>query len=121
MSFMTISERIRLLRKDYLRITQEEFGKPLGLSRANIANIEAGRISVTDRVLLSICREFNVNPLWLEGKDVDMFTSTPKSVVDELAEDFKLDDIDKKIIEKYLELSDDQRKVIKEYIKSIFT
>ena len=50
-----------------------------------------------------------------------MFTSTPQSVVDELAEDFKLDDIDKKIIEKYLELSDDQRRVIKEYIKSIFT
>ena len=50
-----------------------------------------------------------------------MFTTTPESVVEELAEDFKLDDIDKKIIEKYLELSDDQRKVIKEYIQSIFT
>ena len=49
-----------------------------------------------------------------------MFTSTPESVVEELAEDFKLDDIDKKIIENYLKLSDSQRAVIKEYIKSIF-
>ena len=33
----------------------------------------------------------------------------------------RLDDIDKKIIEKYLELSADQRQVLKEYLKSIFT
>ena len=50
-----------------------------------------------------------------------MFTGTPESVVDEIAEDYNLDDIDKKIIERYLELSDNQRQVIKEYIKSIFT
>ena len=51
----------------------------------------------------------------------DMFTSTPKTIVDEIAEDFKLDEIGKKIIEKYLELDDEQRSVIKEYIKSIFS
>ena len=50
-----------------------------------------------------------------------MFTSTPKTIVDEIAEDCKLDEIDKKIIEKYLELTDEQRSVIKEYIKSIFS
>ena len=49
-----------------------------------------------------------------------MFTTTPESVVDELAEDFKLDEMDKKIIEKYLELSDEQRAVIKQHLKSIF-
>ena len=66
-------------------------------------------------------REFRVNYFWLtEGKG-DMFTGTPESVVDEIAEDYNLDDIDKKIIEKYLELSADQRQVLKEYLKSIFT
>lgn len=50
-----------------------------------------------------------------------MFTGTPESVVDEIAEDYNLDGIDKKIIEKYLELSADQRQVLKEYLKSIFT
>ena len=62
-----------------------------------------------------------VRQLWLtEGKG-DMFTSTPKTIVDEIAEDCKLDEIDKKIIEKYLELDDEQRSIIKEYIKSIFS
>ena len=50
-----------------------------------------------------------------------MFTGTPESVVDEIAEEYNLDDIDKKIIERYLELSEKQRQVIKEYIKSIFS
>lgn len=70
---MNISERIRVLRKEYLHITQEAFGEPLGLSRANIANIEAERIAVTDRVISSICREFSVNEEWLRNGIGDPF------------------------------------------------
>lgn len=102
-------------------MTLEKFGDRLGVTKTTISRIEKEERAMTEQMARSICREFRVNYLWLtEGKG-DMFTSTPQSVVDELAEDFKLDDIDKKIIEKYLELSDEQRKVIKEYIKSIFT
>lgn len=50
-----------------------------------------------------------------------MFTGTPQTVVDELAEDYDLDDLDKKIIEKYLELDAEKRKILKDYLKSIFT
>lgn len=70
---MNISERIRFLRKEHLHITQEALGEPLGLTRANIANIEAGRIAVTERVILSICKEFNVNESWLRTGDGEMF------------------------------------------------
>lgn len=75
---------------------------------------------MTEQMAKAICREYNVNYLWLtEGKG-DMFTSTPKSVVDEIAEDYNLDDIDKKIIEKYLELPEEHRNIIKKYLKNIF-
>ena len=56
---MNIGERIRYLRKDILHITQEALGEPLGLSRANIANIESGRISVTERVINDISEKFH--------------------------------------------------------------
>ena len=49
-----------------------------------------------------------------------MFVGTPKDVVDEIAEDYNLGDLDKKIIQKYLELNAGQRKVLKDYLKSIF-
>ena len=39
------------------------------------------------------------------------------NVVEEIAEDYNLDEYDKKIIEKYLELPEDQRLVIKKYLK----
>lgn len=117
---MTENERIKILRKR-LELTMEKFGEALGVTRTAISNIESGNRNVTPQMRRSICREFNVNPLWLtEGKG-DMLTTTPQSVVEELAEDYHLDDVDKKIIEKYLELDDNQRKVLKEYFRKIFT
>lgn len=71
---MTINERIRVLRKDNLHITQEAFGKPLGLTRANIANIEVGRISTTERVILSICKEFHIRERWLRYGEDPMYS-----------------------------------------------
>ena len=112
-------ERIKELRK-CLGLSQDAFGERLGVTGAAVSRIEKGERGLTEQMALSICREFRVNYLWLmEGKG-DMFFGTPESVVDELAEDYKLDDIDKKIIEKYLELSEEQRAIIKGYLKSIF-
>lgn len=112
-------ERIKELRK-CLGLSQDAFGERLGVTGAAVSRIEKGERGLTEQMALSICREFRVNYLWLmEGKG-DMFFGTPESVVDELAEDYKLDDIDKKIIEKYLELSEEQRAVIKGYLKSVF-
>lgn len=117
---MLVSDRLRFLRKE-LGLSQDEFGRRLGVSNTAISKLEKNERNLTEQMALSICREFRVNYFWLtEGKG-EMFTGTPQSVVDEIAEDYKLDDIDKKIIEKYLELSEEQRQTIKDYLKSIFT
>lgn len=116
---MSISERLRQLRKE-LGMSQEEFGRHIGVSNTAISKLEKSERNLTEQTAKSICREYRVNYFWLtEGKG-DMFTGTPESVVDEIAEEYNLDDIDRKIIERYLELSDNQRQVIKDYLKSIF-
>ena len=113
-------DRIKELRK-MLGLSQDAFGKKLGVTGTAVSRIEKGERALTEQMALSICREFRVNYFRLtEGKG-EIFTGTPQSVVDEIAEDYKLDDIDKKIIEKYLELSEEQRQTIKDYLKSIFT
>lgn len=115
-----MNERIRILRKE-LGLSQEEFGKRVGVSNTAISKLEKGERNITEQMILSICRVFRVNYFWLtEGKG-EMFSGTPQTVVDELAEDYDLDDIDKKIIEKYLEFTPEKRAVLKEYMKSIFT
>lgn len=115
-----MNERLKLLRKE-LNLTQEEMGKKLGVTKTAICALEAKRRNLTEQMLLSICREFRVNYHWLTEGQLPMFIGTPENVVDEIAEDYNLDSIDKKILEKYLELSPDQRDILKNYLKSIFT
>ncbi len=117
---MTQGERVRELRK-FLNLTLEKFGKSLGVGKTAISKIENNERKLTEQMILSICREFRVNYFWLtEGKG-EMFTGTPESVVDEIAEDYNLDNIDKKMLEKYLSLSKEERDVIKNFFKDIFT
>lgn len=117
---MSQGERVRELRK-FLNLTLEKFGKSLGVGKTAISKIENNERKLTEQMILSICREFRVDYFWLtEGKG-EMFIETPESIVDEIAEDYDLDDIDKKMLEKYLSLSKEERNVIKSYFKNIFT
>lgn len=115
-----MNERLKILR-EALNLSQEEFGNRIGSKRNTIANYELGRRNPSNTVVLAICREFHANYYWLTEGVGEMFTGTPQSVVDEIAEDYNLDELDKKIIGKYLELSEENRRIVKEYLKSIFS
>lgn len=62
---MTEGERIKQIRKNN-QMTLEQFGKILGVTKVAISNIENGKRNVTEQMRKSICREFNVDPIWLE-------------------------------------------------------
>lgn len=115
-----MNERLTELRKA-LGLSMEKFGSQIGLSRSAISKMESGTSGLSEQTLLSICRVYRVNYYWLTDGIGEMFSGTPQNVVDEIAEDYNLDSEDKNIIQKYLELSPEHRKVIKDYFKSIFT
>lgn len=81
---MNINERIRYLRKSELKMTQQAFATRIKISRSNMGNIETGEVSVTDRVISSICEEFGVNEDWLRDGTGNMFID--KSREEEIAE-----------------------------------
>lgn len=114
-----MNERLKQLRKE-LKMNQEDFGNKLGVSNTAISKLEKGERNITEQMMLSICRVYRVNYYWLKDGVGDMFIGTPQTVIEEIAEEYDLDDIDKKILEKYLELPKEKREVIKEYFKSIF-
>lgn len=116
-----LNERLLTLRTVYLKLSQEEFGNKIGVTRAAVSRYENGDRKVSEPILLSICRTFHVNYYWLVNGDGDPFVDTPESVIDEIAEEYELDDIDRKMLEKYLSLSQEQRRVIKDYFRSVFT
>lgn len=121
---MTICERLKVLRKE-LNMTQSEFGEKIGVKGNTITNYESGNRSMSDQTILSICREFNVNRLWLEGKeDIDdnhIFLPKPEGVLDELKTQYKLSDIEVEVLENFLELDNSQREDFIKLIKKVFT
>lgn len=56
--------RIREIRK-YNNLTQTEFGERIGVKGNTITGYENGTRIPSDAIILSICREFNVNEDWL--------------------------------------------------------
>ncbi len=73
-----MKERIKELRKT-LDLTLEEFGNKIGVTKTTISRIENGVNSVTNQMLTSICREFNVNEEWLRTGEGEMFVPLTRS------------------------------------------
>jgi len=67
-----MKERVKAIRIA-LDMSMESFGARLGVTRATISRIESGVNNVTPQMLISICREFNVNKEYLETGSGDMF------------------------------------------------
>lgn len=59
-----MKERIKELRK-MLGLSQETFGKRIGVSRSAISRLEGGSNGFTNQMIFSICREFGINEHWL--------------------------------------------------------
>ena len=68
---MTQAERIRELRKS-LNMTMEQFGEKIGVTKSTISNIESGNRNATEHMVKSICREFNVDYIWLTTGEGEM-------------------------------------------------
>ena len=66
-----MGDRIKVLRQS-LGLTQQEFADRIGIKRGAIANYEIGR-NISDVVINSICRTFNVNEHWLRTGEGEMF------------------------------------------------
>lgn len=67
-----MDERIKKLRKT-LDLTQQKFADRLGVKRNTVGQWECGINALTDQVITSICREFDVNEHWLRTGDGEMF------------------------------------------------
>jgi len=67
-----LKERLKKLRK-MLGLTQREFGERIGVKPNTIATYEIGRNEPIDAVVSLICREFNVNEVWLRTGKEPMF------------------------------------------------
>lgn len=69
---MNFGARIKLIRTS-LGLTQAAFAAPLGCSASLITLIEKGKTESSTSLRKAVCREYNVNPLYLDGESDVMF------------------------------------------------
>lgn len=64
----TFGDRIKEIRKA-ANLTQQKFAERIGTKQNTVAQYEIGRNIPMDPVITAICREFNVNEVWLRTGD----------------------------------------------------
>lgn len=72
-----MNQRIKELRKK-LGLSQDEFGRRLGVTRGAITNIELNKTEPKDLFLNLICDVFDVNEEWLRTGNGEMFIEIDK-------------------------------------------
>lgn len=113
-----MNERLKQLR-NHFGLNQSELGVRMKLSRSHISSLENGAREITDRIIYDICREFNVNETWLREGTGPMFIENDSTIIEELAREYNLDNLEKKIIEHFIKLDSKHREAIKDYVLSL--
>ncbi|MCB7321292.1 helix-turn-helix domain-containing protein [Lacrimispora sp. 210928-DFI.3.58] len=67
-----MNERLKNLRKR-LELSQEEFGKRIGITKSSVSKLETGENSPSEQTIKLICSEFNINEMWLRAGKGEMF------------------------------------------------
>lgn len=73
---MTNNQRVKEIRTT-LGMTLESFGAKLNVTKVAISNIEKEKNNLSERMIIDICREFNVNETWLRTGNGEMFEQRP--------------------------------------------
>lgn len=120
-----MKNRIRALRKQ-LGLNQTDFGERIGIKQTTVAGYETGAKNPRDAVILSICKEFNVNEEWLRTGKGDMFQHLPEedetaAFVSELLfdNDNELYTLIKEIMRTYAQLDEKSKEVLKQFSKML--
>lgn len=111
---------IKKIRK-MLNMSQEEFGKRIGLSRATVGRIESEEVQPTERTIVTICSVFHIRreyllygeePIWEKPKygEADFLLSR-------LQRKFHLTESDIRVIQTFIELSPQDRVSIVKFME----
>ena len=115
---MNERDRILFLRKEVLKMSQDEFGAKLRVKKSAISKIERGETNLTGQMRRSICREFNVNEEWLR----DGVGQMERKAFDlrELLERNHATELEIALVQAYFELDAATRETVMDALKQMF-
>lgn len=112
----SLRERIREIRI-HNHLTQAEFGVSLGLAPTSAASWEkkSNPQLPTESMRILICEKFGINRNWLESGEGNMLAEehdTTRAMLDQIQKNSMV----KCLLEAYVNLTDDHREVIDDYV-----
>ena len=113
-----MNERIKELRLK-LGLSQEDFGRRLGVGRGAITNIELNKVEPKPLFVDLICEQFRVSKEWLETGDGPMLADTlPEGELATIWAQIKTsdDDLLKAIIKSYWQLNDSDKAAVRKMV-----
>ena len=113
-----MEDRIKNIRKHF-GLTQSEFGQKIGVKGNTITGYESGVRSPSDAVIISICREFNVDENWLRTGNGNMFRQDSQSVLDRMTDEYSLTRRERAVISAFLELDSADRAAVMRYVDNL--
>ncbi|MDE6182293.1 MAG: XRE family transcriptional regulator [Eubacteriales bacterium] len=115
-------KRLKELRTEFLKLSQEELARKIGLTKSAISDIERGKNSLKDNNLKLICQTFNVNEEWLRNGVGDIFKedNKKKSLIDIIEEEYNLSTLSKSIVNKYLKLGKKEQAMFEKFVIELF-
>lgn len=124
---MTQGERVRAVRKsEKINMTLEKFGEKLGIQSSAVSKIERGITTLTDANVRAICREFNVDYIWLTTGEGEMFHHADpdddalvylSQLID--SKETPLYEMILKIIHTYNQLNEENKKVLTDFMREL--
>ena len=117
-----MNERIKELRKA-LKLSQDEFGKRLGLTRGAITNIELNKTEPKPLLIDLICREFDITEEWLRTGAGEMFRPLTRSeVIADFAADLIKDEPEsfrRRLVEALAKLGPEEWEILERIAKDL--
>lgn len=115
-----INERFREVR-GMLNLSQDEFAAAANRTRSEIKNIEYGKTSPKEEVIVSVCKAHNINPIWLRTGAGEPFVPLTRS--EELAAIFEKvevgDDAKSRLIRAMARLPDEAFPAFVQYLEKL--
>lgn len=116
-----MQERFRELRKA-LGLSQDDFGRKLGVTRGVITNIELGKVPPKSLFISLVCDTFCVNRKWIETGEGMMFDGMgPKVAFERLCKEISDSDDEflKRAMSAYWELSEERKQAVRDFIDQL--
>lgn len=111
--------RLYAIRKDK-KLSQEEFGNRIGISRSAICNYESGIRPVSNQVILAVCREFNVDELWMRNGVGNPYKPKKAGVIEQLIQECKCTKFEGDFLKTYFQMDENERIKFVECIYRLF-